>query len=127
MGNETTPTVLVTDPEYAEQAKIELSESAARVVPARTLLDALTTLRGDGIESILIEGGAGLVTSLWTQRLIDRIYWIQAPIWLGDGVRAFRPPRTPLADADPWPVTDRRSFGEDTLLVMDRELCLQGL
>jgi hypothetical protein len=30
----------------------------------------------------------------------------------------------PLQDAERWVVTERRALGEDTLLVVDRSLCL---
>ena len=59
--------------------------------------------------------------------MVDRIYWIQAPIFLGSGTRAFgdRNP-TLLGDARPWIATDRDAMGKDTLLVLEKELCLPG-
>jgi riboflavin biosynthesis pyrimidine reductase len=60
--------------------------------------------------------------------LVDRIYWIQAPLWLGVGVPAFGDRAgMPLEDSLRWVVTERRALGPDTLLVIDRELCLPGL
>ena len=52
--------------------------------------------------------------------LVDRLYWIRAPTPLRSGKAVS------LDGTTSWPVTERRSLGRDTLLVMDRELCLQG-
>jgi diaminohydroxyphosphoribosylaminopyrimidine deaminase/5-amino-6-(5-phosphoribosylamino)uracil reductase len=70
----------------------------------------------------LIEGGGRLAGALLDDGLVDRFYWIQAPLWLGDGgVSAVRGLRSmPLEDATRWQVAERRSLGEDTLLVLDR-------
>jgi riboflavin biosynthesis pyrimidine reductase len=55
-------------------------------------------------------------------RLVDRYYWIQAPIWLGDdAVPALAGlPARGLEQAERWQVVERRALGEDTLLVLDR-------
>ena len=96
------------------------------VLGADGLPAALRALRHAGIGSILVEGGGDLATSLLQQGLVDRLYWIQAPRWLGRGTPAFGPREAILLDAaESWVVTDRRSLGQDTLLVVDRRLCLQ--
>ena len=59
--------------------------------------------------------------------MVDRLYWIKAPIWLGKGIPAFGAlGAVPLQDARAWTVVEQRALGPDTLLVVDRELCLQG-
>jgi diaminohydroxyphosphoribosylaminopyrimidine deaminase/5-amino-6-(5-phosphoribosylamino)uracil reductase len=74
-----------------------------------------------------IEGGGALAAALLEEDLVDRLYWIQAPLFLGTGVAAFGPRGSvPLDGASPWPVIERRPLGRDTLLVVDRALCLQG-
>ena len=57
--------------------------------------------------------------------LVDRFYWIQSPVWLGDaGVRAVAGWDAPaLPDALRWTVVERRPLGVDTLLTLDREPC----
>jgi diaminohydroxyphosphoribosylaminopyrimidine deaminase/5-amino-6-(5-phosphoribosylamino)uracil reductase len=83
---------------------------------------ALEQLRRDGVGAMLVEGGARLAGALLAAGLVDRFYWIQAPVWLGDAaVPAARgvPPAT-LADAERWHAVERRPLGDDTLLVLDR-------
>jgi riboflavin biosynthesis pyrimidine reductase len=79
------------------------------------------------VRSLLVEGGGEIATAFLEQQLVDRLIWIQAPIWLHKGVSAFgsRSPVT-LDMAERWNVIDQRLLGSDTLLVLDRELCLQG-
>jgi diaminohydroxyphosphoribosylaminopyrimidine deaminase / 5-amino-6-(5-phosphoribosylamino)uracil reductase len=55
------------------------------------LRHALTLLAGEGITSLLCEGGAGLAASLLRARLVDRIAWFHAP---------------GIAGADAWPATE---------------------
>lgn len=94
-------------------------------VAAPDLAGALGALRGRGIRSLLVEGGGRLAGALLDADLVDRIYWIQAPVLLGDGRRAFAERRgAALGEARRWTVTQRRSLGDDTLLVVDRALCL---
>ena len=53
--------------------------------------------------------------------LVDRLYWVQSPLWLGEGVPAVTGlPGTSLELAPRWRVVERRALGEDTLLVVDR-------
>jgi len=95
---------------------------------ADDLAAVLASLRCDGVESVLVEGGGRLIASLLEADLVDRVYWIQAPIWLGTGRPAFGPrSAVALGDARRWTVTERATLGTDTLLVLDRELCLPAL
>jgi diaminohydroxyphosphoribosylaminopyrimidine deaminase/5-amino-6-(5-phosphoribosylamino)uracil reductase len=91
-----------------------------QVIDNQGLKASLVKLRTKGIRSLLIEGGPTLAAALLADGLVDRLYWIQAPTKLGSG-------KTPFGRGAPsWPVTERRPLGRDTLLVMDRELCLPG-
>src|SRR5439155_1127471 len=67
-----------------------------------------------------------LGAKLLAEGLIDRLYWVQSPVWLGEGAVPAFPgvPASPLADAPRWVVVERRPLGSDTLLVLDRRLCL---
>jgi diaminohydroxyphosphoribosylaminopyrimidine deaminase/5-amino-6-(5-phosphoribosylamino)uracil reductase len=86
----------------------------------------LTQLREAGIESVLCEGGGALGARLLEAGLVDRLYWVQAPVWLGAGAVAAFPgmPDAAIASAPRWIPVERRALGPDTLLVLDRELCL---
>ena len=73
-----------------------------------------------------MEGGGRLAGALLREGLVDRFYWIQSPLWLGDAgtpaTSGWQAP--PLGGAERWTVVERRALGDDTLLVLDREPCL---
>lgn len=107
----------------AEVGRVKRLESAGvTVLRADGLSQALESLRRLGIGSLLVEGGGQLAGALLKGGLIDRYYWLQAPIWLGqDAVPAVAGlPARPLDQAERWHVVERRALGEDTLLVLDR-------
>ncbi|HJR15221.1 MAG TPA: bifunctional diaminohydroxyphosphoribosylaminopyrimidine deaminase/5-amino-6-(5-phosphoribosylamino)uracil reductase RibD [Gemmatimonadales bacterium] len=117
-----TPTVVVVAPD-ADQARVKRLESmGASVIRAASLAAALGSLRGQGIGSLLVEGGGQLAGALLAAGLVDRYYWLQSPIWLGEGGvpgLAGLPTRG-LDEAERWRVVERRPLGDDTLLVLDR-------
>ena len=117
-----TPTVVVVSPS-AEVSRVKRLEAAGvKVLRSSTLQEALQSLRTLGIGSILVEGGGQLAGALLSAGLVDRYYWLQSPVWLGDdAVPALTglPPRA-LDQAERWRVIERRALGEDTLLVIDR-------
>ena len=118
------PTVVFTSANAASRARRELGGTSVAVQIAESLLDAVQQLREQGVRAMLVEGGGMVATALLEADLVDRLYWIQAPVWLGTGSPAFGPRGlTLLGDAQPWTVTERRDLGPDTLLVVDRELC----
>jgi diaminohydroxyphosphoribosylaminopyrimidine deaminase/5-amino-6-(5-phosphoribosylamino)uracil reductase len=118
------PTIVVTAPSGRRVAQ-RLARHGVQVVGAEDLTAGLRRLRELGIGSLLVEGGSTLLAALLAGGLVDRLYWIQASLWLGAGVPAFGPREpVPLEQARPWVVTERRALGRDTLLVVDRELCL---
>ena len=116
------PTLVVVSP-AAEAARVKRLEAAgATVLRSPTLGDALRSLRAMGIGSLLVEGGGQLAGALLGAGMVDRYYWLQAPVWLGEGAvpaQAGLPPRA-LDQAERWRVVERRALGEDTLLVVDR-------
>lgn len=121
------PTTIVTAVARAAELAEVMRGTAVRVVGADGLSGALQALRAEGIATLLVEGGGALASAFLAEGLVDRVYWVQAPIWLGEGTPAFGP-RAPhrLFAAPRWTVTDRRALGPDTLLVVDRELCLRA-
>jgi diaminohydroxyphosphoribosylaminopyrimidine deaminase/5-amino-6-(5-phosphoribosylamino)uracil reductase len=117
-----TPTLAVVSPEADPGRVRRLESTGVTVLRAARLEDALEALRGLGIGSMLVEGGGELAGALLRGGLVDRYYWIQAPLWLGEGsvpAVAGLPGRA-LDQADRWTVVERRALGEDTLLVLDR-------
>ena len=101
-----------------------------RHLHGRSVEEALAAVRAAGITSILVEGGGALAGSLLDAGLVDRFYWVQSPLWLGDdGMPATRGITGALlgeGEEQRWTVTERRALGQDTLLVLDREPCSPG-
>ena len=48
-------------------------------------------LRGSGAESLLVEGGSGVITSMLAAGVVDRLVVAIAPIIIGAGVEAVGP------------------------------------
>jgi diaminohydroxyphosphoribosylaminopyrimidine deaminase / 5-amino-6-(5-phosphoribosylamino)uracil reductase len=116
------PTVAVVSP-TADASRVRRLESAGvNVLRAQGMPEALTALHEIGIGAMLVEGGGQLAGGLLAAGLVDRYYWLQSPLWLGDnGVPALTGlPARELEQAERWRVVERRSLGEDTLLVIDR-------
>jgi diaminohydroxyphosphoribosylaminopyrimidine deaminase/5-amino-6-(5-phosphoribosylamino)uracil reductase len=103
-----------------------LEASGVRVFRPPTLAAGLALLRDAGVESVLCEGGGALGARLLVDDLVDRLYWVQSPVWLGEGAVPAFPglPERPLEQAPRWVPVERRALGPDTLLVVDRALCL---
>ena len=119
------PTMVVAAPGLGGARRAPLEEAGVSLIEASDLRAALAALRADGVQSILIEGGGRLAGALLASDLVDRFYWLQSPVWLGDGAvpavaGLFA---VPLDRADRWHVVERRSLDEDTLLVVDRLAC----
>jgi diaminohydroxyphosphoribosylaminopyrimidine deaminase / 5-amino-6-(5-phosphoribosylamino)uracil reductase len=117
-----TPTMVITAPD-ADRARVKrLESSGATIVRAGSLGDALASLRQQGIASLLVEGGGQLAGALLAAGLVDRYYWLQSPLWLGEGgVPALAGlPNRGLDQAERWRVVDRKALDQDTLLVLDR-------
>jgi riboflavin biosynthesis pyrimidine reductase len=115
--------IVVTDPDVAALRRAALPEHVM-LVPVMEVAPALTVLRREGIRSLLVEGGGRLTTTLLEAGLVDRVYDVTAPVWLGQGTPAFGPRRAiPLGSAPRWETVERRALGLDSLVVTDRDLC----
>ncbi len=120
------PTLVIATPAAPAATVRRLEAQGVSVVTSESLGGALISLRQMGINSLLVEGGGRLASTLLAAGLVDRYYLIQSPIWLGEGsVRATEGlPGIPLEQAKPWRVVERRSLGSDSLVVLDRDACL---
>ena len=77
------PTLIITGETTPIPA--DLSNLGVQSLPAHDLGDALRQLKTRGINSLMVEGGAGLAASFLGARFVDRLVIFQAPIILGSG------------------------------------------
>jgi diaminohydroxyphosphoribosylaminopyrimidine deaminase/5-amino-6-(5-phosphoribosylamino)uracil reductase len=88
-----------------------IAAAGAQVVLADTLPVALEALHDRGVDSVLVEGGGRLAGALWREGLVDRVYQIQSPVWLGDGTAGWQGLGQPdLESAKRWRVVDVQPF-----------------
>lgn len=127
-GARDVPTWIMSSLEAPVSSVTALERNGVRVFRPDSLAAGLRMLRDAGIQSVLCEGGGALGARLLTDGLIDRLYWVQAPVWLGEGAVPAFPgvPPQPVAAAPRWTPVERRVLGSDTLLVLDRRICLPG-
>jgi len=116
------PTCVVAGPLLASDRAAALEGAGVRLVRAGSLREGLAALRKLEVGSIVVEGGGQLAGALLADGLVDRFYWIQSPVWLGEGgvpgVAGL--PGMEIATAERWSVVERRALGADTLLVTER-------
>jgi diaminohydroxyphosphoribosylaminopyrimidine deaminase / 5-amino-6-(5-phosphoribosylamino)uracil reductase len=122
------PTWVVASLEAPVPSVTALEQNGVRVFRPDSLAAGLGLLREAGIQSLLCEGGGALGMRLLADGLVDRLYWVQAPVWLGEGAIPAFPgvPNAPLPAAPRWTPVERRALGVDTLLVVDKQPCLPG-
>jgi diaminohydroxyphosphoribosylaminopyrimidine deaminase/5-amino-6-(5-phosphoribosylamino)uracil reductase len=120
------PTWVMASLESPDASVTALEQNGVRVFRPVSLADGLRMLREAGVETLLCEGGGALGARLLADGLVDRLYWVQSPVWLGEGAVPAFPgvAPQPLATAPRWTPVERSVLGSDTLLVLDRRLCL---
>lgn len=76
----------------------------------------------DGVDSVLVEGGAGVASAFLGADRVDRLLLYRAPILIGGGRPALGDiGLVDLADAhDRWRLADSRMLGSDRLDVYER-------
>lgn len=107
--------VCTADPDSARARS--LADAGVEVVSAHDLAQALRQLRRRGINSVMVEGGAGIAGALLQHDLVDRLVIFQAPVILGAGaLGAFTgAPAASSAGARRLRVIARRRFGDDLM------------
>ena len=115
--------MVVSEREPATHLRAEYEAAGVQVLSVPDLRTGLESLAAEGVRSILVEGGGRLAARLVADGLVDRFYWVQCPMFLGDsGVPAFSGLASELVEqVARWKVAERRALGDDTLLVLDRE------
>jgi GTP cyclohydrolase II len=87
-------TIVLTGERSDPDRRAELCRQGVRVEVVREtpdgidLADGLARLLALGIRSVLVEGGARVITSMLRGRLVDRMVVAVAPLLLGDGTEA---------------------------------------
>ncbi len=70
--------------------------------------------------------GARVASALLGEGLVQRLYLLVAPSFLGDeGVPAFT--GVPPSEEGAWEASDRRGLGRDTLIVLENRAALARL
>jgi diaminohydroxyphosphoribosylaminopyrimidine deaminase/5-amino-6-(5-phosphoribosylamino)uracil reductase len=117
-----TPTLVLLGREVPAALSEVLRAAGVEVAAADGPPEALAELARRGIASVLVEGGGKVAGRMLAADVVDRLYLVVAPLWLGEeGVSAFSGlPGPAIAEAVRWRTVERRALGNDTLLVMDR-------
>ena len=100
-------------------AEAELTRGGVEIVSVTATVSALRHLGTRGIRHLLVEGGAGLGSSLLEAGLVDRLVIFQVPVILGAGAlsafAAYPPQRAGVAPR--YRVVERTALGADLMTV----------
>src|SRR6266550_139489 len=88
-------TIVATTPLASEERAVAIRSRGVEVLRVRAeadgrvdLSDLLARLRDEGIQSVLVEGGRGIITAALRQHLVDRLTVCIAPKVIGEGIAA---------------------------------------
>ncbi len=95
LADRTSPTIVATSGTASEERADAIRARGGRIlrVPATAsgavdLAAVLAVLRREGITTLLIEGGRGIITSALREQLVDRLTVCIAPKVIGEGIEA---------------------------------------
>lgn len=116
------PVIVATDGS-APQREQALARAGARIVRAAGTAETLRALRSEGIESLYVEGGAGLAGALMEADVVDRLIIFRAPVMLGAGALGGfdRAPSYSLAEAPRWRTIRQERFADDDMTIYARD------
>lgn len=79
--------VLCDAPRIGSEHAKQLQKAGAVLLPLMQgdVAEALTVLAAQGINSLLVEGGATVASAFLQARLVDRLCWLQSPEIVGEG------------------------------------------
>ncbi len=118
----TVPVVVVVGVAAAEASRGALRNTGAEILVADEVSVALGRLAERGIDSVLVEGGGRLAGAMLAAGLVDRVYQIQCPVWLGAGTPAWIGLGTPAIESvKRWQVTDRFGLGDSGDVMIELE------
>lgn len=119
------PLIIILGRGVAASHRAAVVAAGARVMDAETTAEALMLLAESGVDSMLVEGGGRFAGALLRDDLVDRIYQVQCPRWLGDGRPAWSGlGAVPIESSNRWRVTNVEPLGRDgvsdVLIEMER-------
>ena len=112
------PVTVITDGSAADREGA-LESAGATVIRATGTADALRALKSRGIDSLYVEGGAGVVGEFLDTGSVDRLIIFQSPVVLGAGaLGAFDRARSfTLEQAPRLRIVRQRRFGNDDMTI----------
>jgi diaminohydroxyphosphoribosylaminopyrimidine deaminase/5-amino-6-(5-phosphoribosylamino)uracil reductase len=112
------PVTVITDGSAADREGA-LERAGATVIRATGTADALRALKSRGIDSLYVEGGAGVVGEFLDTGSVDRLIIFQSPVVLGAGaLGAFDRARSfSLEQAPRLRIVRQRRFGNDDMTI----------
>ena len=112
-----TPTMIVTA--RSTRMPADLESLGVEQLAAHDVGDALERLKGRGIMSVMVEGGAGLAASFLAGNYVDRLVIFRAPIILGEGaLGAFSGIASQEVEHAPrFTLIDTSALGDDVMSV----------
>jgi GTP cyclohydrolase II len=119
------PTTIITTERSDPARRAELRRDGVNVeVVSSTdgrvdLRDALARLRDKGIEAVLVEGGAAVITGLLRARLVDRLITAIAPVVIGTGTSA-------VGQLDITRIADGITLGNRTIVTVGDDVLIAG-
>ncbi len=125
LGDDAATTIVTTDrADPARRAELQRRGVRVEVVPAKDgrvdIRAALARLRCLGIETLLVEGGAAVITELLRARVIDRLIVSVAPVLIGTGTAAVGAlDITRIADGIRLTNRTTVTIGDDVLMACD--------
>lgn len=123
LNDRASPTIVITTSQAPQESRREVAAMGVEVLVAASdpsgrvdLVDMLRLLRAVGIRSVLVEGGAGVITSVLRARLCDRLVVCIAPRVMGEGIDAVGDLGTErLAEAIGFASASFSACGEDAI------------
>lgn len=98
------------------EAGVEVEALAAGAGGRPDLVSVLSRLAEMGVESLFVEGGAGIITAFIGAGQVDRLFLVSAPVIIGKGVEAVGDLHTEDLDSAPRGRTvSLRRAGEDVI------------